>query len=74
MKQLITILILSLCIPFVGISQETMSVEDAIALALKHNYDILLVENSLMQAENNKSIYNTGFLPHCFCKCKCKLL
>jgi outer membrane protein TolC len=63
MKQLITILILSLCIPFTGVSQETMSVEDAIALALKHNYDILLVENSLMQAENNKSIYNTGFLP-----------
>lgn len=61
MKQLI--LILSLCIPFVGISQETISVEDAIAIAMKYNYDIKLADNSLLQAENNKSIYNTGFLP-----------
>tara|TARA_B110000208_G_C11738837_1_gene419117 strand:- start:404 stop:1609 length:1206 start_codon:yes stop_codon:yes gene_type:complete len=30
---------------------------------MKHNYDIKLADNSLLQAENNKSIYNTGFLP-----------
>jgi|TARA_B110000238_G_scaffold6530_1_gene6645 outer membrane protein TolC len=63
MKQLLTILTLSVWIPFMGISQETMSVEDAIAIAMKHNYDIKLADNSLLQAENNKSIYNTGFLP-----------
>ena len=40
-----------------------MSVEDAISLALKNNFDIQLAENSILQAKNNKSIYNTGFLP-----------
>jgi len=30
---------------------------------LKNNFDIQLAENSILQAKNNKSIYNTGFLP-----------
>ena len=52
-----------MALPFTGISQETLTVEDAIALALKHNYDIQLASNSLEQADNNKSIYNSGYLP-----------
>ncbi|MDB4088653.1 TolC family protein [Flavobacteriales bacterium] len=63
MKQLFKIITLALCIPLTGVAQETLTVEDAIAIALKNNYDIKLADNSLLQAENNKSIYNSGFLP-----------
>ncbi len=63
MKNLKSIVLLAIFFPLVGVSQEKMSVEDAISLALKNNFDIQLAENSILQAENNKSIYNTGFLP-----------
>ena len=63
MKNLKSIILLTIFFPLVGVSQEKMSVEDAISLALKNNFDIQLAENSILQAENNKSIYNTGFLP-----------
>lgn len=63
MKHLIKIFIVILTIPFSGITQDAMTIEDAIALALKHNYDIQLASNSLEQAENNQSIYNSGYLP-----------
>jgi len=63
MKHLVNLIKLSFILPVIGISQEKMSVEDAISLALKNNYDIQLAENSILQAKNNKSIYNTGFLP-----------
>ena len=63
MKNLKSIVLLAIFFPLVGVSQEKMSVEDAISLALKNNYDIQLAENSILQAKNNKSIYNTGFLP-----------
>lgn len=63
MKNLQSIILLAIFFPLVGISQEKMSIEDAISLALKNNFDIQLAENSILQAENNKSIYNTGFLP-----------
>jgi len=63
MKHLVNFIKLSFILPVIGISQEKMSVEDAISLALKNNFDIQLAENSILQAENNKSIYNTGFLP-----------
>jgi outer membrane protein len=63
MKQLFKLLIVTLCVPLLGITQKNLSIEDAIALALKHNFDIQLATNASLQAENNKSIYNTGFLP-----------
>ncbi|MEN8787644.1 MAG: TolC family protein [Flavobacteriales bacterium] len=63
MKNLKSIVLLAIFFPLVGVSQEKMSVEDAISLALKNNFDIQLAENSILQAKNNKSIYNTGFLP-----------
>ena len=63
MKNLKSIILLAIFFPLVGVSQEKMSVEDAISLALKNNFDKQLAENSILQAENNKSIYNTGFLP-----------
>lgn len=58
-KTLFWILLFSLQ----GFSQQTLELEDAIATALKNNYDIQLAENSLVQADNNKSVYNSGYLP-----------
>ena len=63
MKHLVNLIKLSFILPVMGLAQEKMNVEDAISLALKNNYDIQLAENNILQAENNKSIYNTGFLP-----------
>jgi len=62
MKYLILLLSLSI-FPSIGMSQQTLTLEDAISVALKNNYDILLAENSVMQADNNQSIYNSGYLP-----------
>ena len=62
MKYLLLLLSLSI-FPILGISQQTLNLEDAISIALKNNYDILLAENSVMQADNNQSIYNSGYLP-----------
>jgi outer membrane protein len=63
MKHLLNLIIVFLIIPFNGIAQNELTVEDAIALALKHNYDIQIATNSLEQADNNQSIYNSGYLP-----------
>lgn len=63
MKYLIALLSLTILVQKTSIAQESMTVEDAIALAMKHNYDIRLATNATLQAENNKSIYNSGFLP-----------
>lgn len=63
MKYLIVLLAFSLLSQKTIVSQESMSVEDAIAIAMKHNYDIQLATNANLQAKNNKSIYNSGFLP-----------
>ncbi|MDB4347285.1 TolC family protein [Bacteroidia bacterium] len=63
MKHILNIILIGLISPFAGSSQSAMTLEDAIAIALKNNYDIQLAENSKRQADNNQSIYNTGFLP-----------
>ena len=62
MKYLILLLSLSI-FPSIGMSQQTLTLEDAISVALKNNYDSLLAENSVMQADNNQSIYNSVYLP-----------
>lgn len=53
---------------FVAIStslsaQEMLTREAALALTLEHNYDIKVAEKSVDAANNNQSIYNSGFLP-----------
>tara|TARA_B100000809_G_scaffold105703_1_gene104221 strand:+ start:17455 stop:18789 length:1335 start_codon:yes stop_codon:yes gene_type:complete len=54
----------------VGISQlsaqKLLTKENAILMTLENNYDIKLTENSLETAENNASIYNSGYLPTVF--------
>ncbi|MBP8793476.1 MAG: TolC family protein [Lutibacter sp.] len=47
----------------VGTSQEILTKNDAVSLALNNNYGILIAKNNLKIAENNTSVLNTGYLP-----------
>jgi outer membrane protein len=42
---------------------QVLSKEEAVALALEHNFGILVANNNLKIAENNQDILNSGFLP-----------
>ncbi|MCT4698316.1 TolC family protein [Tenacibaculum haliotis] len=51
---------------FVNVSfygQEILSKEKAVEITLENNYDIRVTKNNLETAKNNKSIYNSGYLP-----------
>lgn len=50
-------------LPFSCIGQEILTLEEAIAIALKENYDIQLVNNDLALAKNNVNRANAGMLP-----------
>ena len=50
-------------IHLVGLSQEKLSLDQDIAIALEKNYYIQIYDNNLMQADNNQDIKNTGYLP-----------
>ena len=45
------------------IAQEKLSLQEAIAIALKNNYDIKLVNNEVAIAKNNVNLANAGILP-----------
>lgn len=45
------------------LSAQTMSLEDAIALGLKNNFDITIDRNSASMAANSNSLGNAGMLP-----------
>jgi len=47
-------------------AQELLTKETAVSLALENNYGIRMAENNVKIAENNKSIYNSGYLPSVF--------
>jgi len=61
MKRLICIA--CFIVPLVGTAQPELTLSDAIAIALKNNYDIRLVAKDVAIAENNVSIGNAGMLP-----------
>ena len=44
-------------------SQENLSLEDAVKIALKNNYSINIARNESKIADNNSNIGNAGFLP-----------
>ena len=53
-----------LLLSFLVVAQEDLlSKEEAIAKALENNFGILVANNNLRIAENNKSLMNSGFLP-----------
>jgi outer membrane protein len=47
-----------------GFSQQLLSVDDAVALALKNNYDILVARNDADIAKLNNTAGNAGMLPN----------
>ncbi len=55
-----------ICIGLMGsavFGQEVLDKQKAIALALEHNFGILISKNNLEIANNNKSFFNSGYLP-----------
>lgn len=56
-------LLVVLCIAYKGMCQQTITPSEAISLALENNYGIIIANNSLEIANNNKNILNSGFLP-----------
>ncbi|MFS4483839.1 TolC family protein [Hyunsoonleella sp. 2307UL5-6] len=44
-------------------TQELLTTDKAIALALEHNYGIKIAKNTVEVADNNKSVLNSGYLP-----------
>ena len=59
----ISIIIVVLLSTLQGISQEILTKKDALAITLENNFGIKIANNNLEVAKNNKSIFNTGFLP-----------
>ena len=58
------IYIISLALISLGAhSQELLSKEAALKIALEQNYDIKVTEKSTEIAKNNASVYNSGYLP-----------
>ena len=46
-----------------GFSQEVLTKKEALAITLENNFGIKIANNNIEVAENNASIYNSGFLP-----------
>ncbi len=60
-KAYLIIGLLLVSISFYG--QEVLTKEKAVEITLENNYDIRVTKNNLETAKNNKSIYNSGYLP-----------
>lgn len=58
------ILYLFACIGFTADAQELLTVEEAVAIALKNNYEIRIAANDLKIDEQNVSLANAGLLPN----------
>lgn len=58
------ILYLFACIGFTAGAQELLTVEEAVAIALKNNYEIRIAANELKIDEQNVSLANAGLLPN----------
>jgi outer membrane protein len=56
-------LVLLICLSYNCFSQQIVRTNEAIELALNHNYGIKIAKNNLIVAENNKSLLNSGYLP-----------
>lgn len=58
------LIILSLCVlANQSYSQQVLTPDEAVEIALEHNYGIKIARNTVHVAENNKSILNSGYLP-----------
>jgi outer membrane protein len=62
-KEIVAFLFLLMGVALTASAQEKLSLQEAITVALKNNYDIKLVSNDVQIAKNNNNIGNAGFLP-----------
>jgi outer membrane protein len=62
-KRRVAFLFLLMGVVLTASAQEKLSLQEAITVALKNNYDIKLVSNDVQIAKNNNNIGNAGFLP-----------
>ena len=62
-KNILSIVVILLNVT-IGLSQELLTKDEAIRLALENNYGIKIAKNNVEIAKNNASIYNSGFLPN----------
>lgn len=62
-KKSVAFLFLLMGVALTASAQEKLSLQEAITVALKNNYDIKLVSNDVQIAKNNNNIGNAGFLP-----------
>ena len=46
-----------------GQAQNVLSTQEAVSLALEHNYGIKIANNAVAIADNNTNVLNSGFLP-----------
>ncbi|MFD1316050.1 TolC family protein [Namhaeicola litoreus] len=58
-----SIFLFTLLIANLIFAQENLSKNKAVEITLENNYDIQVSNNNVKIAENNASIYNSGFLP-----------
>lgn len=63
MQNRIFIIIGIILLSLTSTAQEKLSKQEAVSIALDHNYDIKVTNNNVEAAKNNSSIYNSGFLP-----------
>lgn len=65
--KLITFVLVSILVQLTavqaGFGQQKLSLQEAVAIALKNNYDIKLVNNDVQIAKNNVNPGNAGLLP-----------
>ncbi|MGK0322952.1 MAG: outer membrane protein TolC, partial [Psychroserpens sp.] len=47
----------------IGNAQQVLTTDEAVKLALEHNYGIKIANNTVEVAENNSGILNSGYLP-----------
>ena len=59
-NKLTILLLISYSISF---GQEKLTKEGAVSIALENNYGIKIAKNNVKVAENNASVYNSGYLP-----------
>ncbi|MBS1748556.1 MAG: TolC family protein [Bacteroidetes bacterium] len=62
-KKTATIALICFLAMGIGYAQQMVTLEDAIAAALKNNYDIRLLQNDSVAASINKNYIYSGFLP-----------
>jgi len=56
-------LLITFFISAAAFAQESLSLNDAIGIALKNNYSILIVKNDVSISSNNNTLGNAGMLP-----------